>query len=301
MGLRKAVIPVLIGVLCTAPSISHAAAQAPRNAGTTTFFQAPELEKKKEIDQPPAPEPEKPAEAPSADPCAAIVEELDGIVKISLSDAARAGKSLVVSVDDFGDELRLNYDARFDPSGKLQLEAPIFHQNSAIQWEGAGGKSCRQTARFEGFGRAFRAALVWYGPVVLAMHVVEPTGAIGASSHYVSPSHPNLTLDPSSYGFLREYGGREANMHVQVYAVPSGQNPRDKSPVSFHIENVSRGNPVSPPYCGDNPLAHTVFYVIFQQDGQEPKLTRGSFSPLSCGFTWKDRERSFSRQSDMRM
>jgi len=300
MGVRNAFIPILIGALCAAPSMGHAAALAPRNAGTT-FFQAPELEKKKEAEPPPAPEPEKPAETPVADPCAATVEELDGVVKISMSDAARAGKLLVVSVDDFGDELKLNYDAHFDPSGKLKLEAPIFHENSPIEWEGADGKSCRQTARFEGFGRAFRAALIWSGPVVLAMHVVEPTGAIGAPNHYVSPSHPNLALDSSSYGFLREYGGRDADVHVQVYSVPNGHNPRDKSPVSFHIENVSRGNPVSPPYCGDNPLAHTVFHVIFQQNGQEPKLTRGSFAPLSCGFSWTDKERSFSRLSDMRM
>jgi hypothetical protein len=236
-----------------------------------------------------------------SDACAATIVENDGIVRLSLSDAARAGKTLTVGVDDFGEELRLEYDARFDPSGKLALEAPIFHENPSVRWEGADGKTCERTVRFEGIDRAFRAALIWSGPVVLALHVVEPTGAIGSASHYVSPSRPNRSLDPGSYGYLREFGGRDANLHVQLYSVPNGQNPRDNSPVGFHVENVSRGNPAASPFCGADPLAHTVYHLVFQQYGEAPKLTNRGFAPVACGFTWKDNERSFSPSLDMRM
>jgi hypothetical protein len=218
-----------------------------------------------------------------------------------LSDPTRAGKTLTVGVDDFGDDPRLDYDARFDASGNLTLKAPIFHESAPVQWEGADGAACRQTVRFTGFDRAFRAALIWSGPAVLALHVVEPTGAIGSANHYVSPSRPNLALGPGSYGLMREFVGRGAKLHVQLYAVPSGQNPHDNSPVSFHVENVSRGNPAAPPYCGDSPLARTAYQAIFQQNGQPPKLTRGGFAPLACGFSWTETQKSFSRLSDMRL
>ena len=298
MGCWKGPIAFLACILSMAPAYRSAAQQAPAKVGSD-FFPAPDLqEKKKEQTPPPVVKKEEP---PSGDACAATISESEGIIRLSLTDAARAGKALTVSVDDFGDELRLDYDARFDASGNLALTAPIFHENAPVQWESASGATCRQTVRFVGFDHAFRAALVWSGPVVLALHVVEPTGSIGSASHYVSPSRPNLALGPGSYGLMREFGARDAKLHVQLYSVPSGQNPRDKSPVSFHVENVSRGNPAAPPFCGDSPLARTSYQAIFQQDGQAPKLARGSFAPLACGFSWKETERSFSRLSDMRM
>ena len=297
MARWKAVIPALASVLSQAPNCSIAAQQTPGNFNAG-FYQPPDNPGNEQNKKDQA-APEEPT--PHADPCAATLTENDGVIRLSLADAARAGKTLAVGVDDFGDDLHLNYDASFDASGQLQLSAPIFHENAVVQWEGAGGQPCQQTVRFSGYSHAFRTALIWTGPVVLALHVVEPTGAIGSASHYVSPSRPNLGLGPGSYGFLREFGEGGSKLHVQLYSVPSGKNPRDNSPVSFHVENVSRGNPTTAPFCGDNPLARTPYQAIFQREGQPPKLARGSFAPLACGFSWKENERSFSRLSDMRM
>jgi hypothetical protein len=265
------------------------------------FYQAPDLQNKKpEESAPPPVNKEEPPPA-SGDACAATISENDGIVNLALHDPVRAGKATIVSVDDFDGDPQLDYDARFDGDGDLTVTAPIFHEDAPVRWEGVGGATCRQTVRFAGFAHAFRAALIWTGPVILALHVVEPTGAIGSARHYVSPAHPNLALAPGSYGLMREFGKGGSKLHVQLYSVPSGQNPRDKSPVSFHVEFFSRGNPTAAPFCGDNPLARVGYQAIFQQDGQPPKRMRGGFAPLACGFSWSETERSFSRLSDMRM
>ena len=299
MGCWKAFGLLVAGVLSTAPAYFLTAQHSPAYAASN-FFPAPDLPGKERNEKTPPPIKEEEAR-PSSDSCDAAISESEGVVHFSVSDAARAGKTMTVSVDDFGDDPRLDYDAQFDASGNLTLTAPIFHEDAPLRWEGSGGAACRQTVRFAGFDHAFRAALIWTGAGTLALHVVEPTGAIGSANHYVSPSHPNIKLGPGSYGLMREFENRATQLHVQFYAIPSGQNPHDKAPVGFHVENVARGNPATPPFCGDGPMARTAYQVIFQQDGQPPKMIRRSFAPVACGFSWKEMERSFDRLPDMRM
>jgi hypothetical protein len=242
----------------------------------------------------PSPPKETPAATPTpvAQPCQATVSEKAGIVALDLSDATRAGRAAMITVDD------IIYAASFDSAGQLHLEAPIFHAIADLSWTGQSNTYCRRNAvAFDNFASAAFTALIWEGPYDLNLNVVEPPdGRVGGPVRYVYPGRPNTDLK-TGWGFLRSFGQPVAGTsRVWLYTLPSDRNPGPEG-FFYFIEFASRGNPARPPYCGgDGEFATADFRLLhLAPPSPYPEKKHLKIRAASCGFSWNTDEESWTK------
>src|SRR5262245_31907081 len=89
---------LLLCAVAMAPALAFAAQEMRVNNGGN-FFQAPDLQHNEPTPkepEPKEPEPKEPEPTPVADSCTAELTENEGVIRLSLTDAARAGKALTI-------------------------------------------------------------------------------------------------------------------------------------------------------------------------------------------------------------
>ena len=228
--------------------------------------------------------PAKSPSAPKADEsasCAADVSVHEGIVKLSVLDAARAGNRTTFKLDG------LTYASHFDSAGRLDAEAPMFHAKADLAWTGRGGQDCAHAGMsFDGVQSSYFVALIWSDPDVrLALHVIEPpNGRLGGARNYVFPGRPNAD-GASAFGRMQVFGEPVVGtVQVELYTLPADRNAHDGVVYAF-VEFASRGNPAVDPFCGSDPHAVAVF-SLFHRDGDAMAGFKSRFGSVECGMSW---------------
>ena len=267
--------------------VSRADAQDDRPAfvGGATLPQVGPTPPKESPTQTPAATP-----TPPAQPCQATVSEKAGIVALDLSDATRAGRAAMITVDE------ITYAANFDSAGQLHFEAPIFHAIADLSWTGQANTYCRRNAvTFDNFASAAFTALIWEGSYDLNLNVVEPPdGRVGGAVRYVYPGRPNTDLK-TGWGFLRSFGQPVAGTsRVWLYTLPSDRNPGGEG-FFYFIEFASRGNPARPPYCGGDSASAEFRLLHSAPPSAYPEKKHLKIRAAACGFSWNSDEESWTK------
>lgn len=229
----------------------------------------------------PAPPPPPP---PAVEPCAATIDEHDGVVTLEVVDAARSGQTSTVTLDGN------NYTGAFGDDGRMRLDAPLLHNTGDLLWTGRNGVACeRPSLRFANYETAFFFALVWTGSFELALHVQQEDGT------WLPPEQPG---DMSSHplGVLRRFGGSApGSTQVWLYSVARGAvRIADGSTWAF-VDFVSRGNPARPPFCGGGRLSSPRFDLVSHKGGFSTQVRNMGSAPVACGFAWPDAASSWLR------
>ena len=151
--------------------------------------------------------------ADSGQPCSASLAEVQaGILQLQLHDRARAGRSIVIRVDEF------DYRAAFAGDGELVMFAPRLFEVTSVRWQGANGTPCSTTAAPADHEPQLRVGLVWEGETRLSLHILEPKGFVGAPTGHISADRPNLSSG-HGVGQLHAFGQPSGPTRLQVYLV----------------------------------------------------------------------------------
>jgi hypothetical protein len=159
--------------------------------------------------------PGKPADAGAA--CAASLTGTDrGVVTLAMTDAARAGQALAVSIDD------ARYSAMFDAKGALRLEAPLFSRQAIVRWDQANGPACEKLVVMPAGPGMLRVALVWSGEAALDLHVIEPNAWFGGPVGHISNLNSNSDQSHGA-GRLQAFGDAKAPVKAHVYTIEASR------------------------------------------------------------------------------
>lgn len=208
----------------SAPASGPAAGQ-PAPADSSTQFAAIDPTPPPVPPAAPANTPEAPADAgapPAAGsdaavtpsiPCDVFMGDSDQTtVRLSMTDAKRAGQSLVLKVND------LNYRAAYDETGTLEFKAPRLDATTWLRWVDGDGSLCQKAVPGGAGSPLFQVAVIWGGELTLELHVIEPRSWPGNPVGHISPIQPNSDLT-HGFGSLQLFGRTGDPTRVQLYTV----------------------------------------------------------------------------------
>lgn len=145
------------------------------------------------------------------EPCDAVLTAVrPGILRLQVTDPSRSGDATIVRVDD------LDYRGLFRHDGRLVLLAPALFGGATVRWATSDGTPCSETAPQSGEDPHLGVALVWSGPAVLSLHVVEPSAWRGGPAGDISAGTPNLGRTRGA-GELHSFGQPEDPARVEFY------------------------------------------------------------------------------------
>lgn len=153
-----------------------------------------------------------------ARPCGALFGQSEpGFVHLQLLDTSRAGRVLIVKVDE------IDYRGRFAADGSFSLVAPRLSAAAPVRWAGADGRPCSASApAAAGEAAQLRVALVWEGSAPLGLHVLEPKAWLGSPAGHISAAMPNTDRSRGA-GRMHLVGAPGDPVRVAFYSVDLAQ------------------------------------------------------------------------------
>lgn len=156
--------------------------------------------------------------AASGGPCAANLTGTErGVIALAMTDAARAGQTLAISIDD------ARYSAGFDAKGALRFEAPLLSRQAVVRWDQANGPACEKTVVMPVGPGLLRVALVWSSEAALDLHVIEPNAWFGGPIGHISNLNRNSDQSHGA-GQIQAFGDAKASsMRSHVYTIEASR------------------------------------------------------------------------------
>ncbi len=139
-----------------------------------------------------------------------------------------------------------------------------------------GGKTAEIPIDRSNLAGILRVTLIWSAPVDLALHVIEPGGALGGEGDAAA------SRSPEQYGLIGSFDidARGPAGGQQSYILLSGQ---DKSAGFFtaYVENATRGRRPQGDHCGQGRYARIAAALIVTDRGKINK-TEFELPALPC-------------------
>ena len=189
-------------------------------AATLVPFEPPEpIDRDRITDDPPLPELplEDASFTPLERPCNTDVDAVAGdlgVIWIEVSAPCLAEQSVRVSQGD------LEVDWKLDAKGRLSVDLPAFSDQAVVTVAFANGEARSLYLEIPEVRDIFRAALVWEGQKVLALHALEYDAAYGGDGHVHAGS-----IDQTRTGSFLVLGDGSGAM-AEVYSFPKADASR---------------------------------------------------------------------------
>ncbi len=223
---------------------------------------------------------------PCPDPSIAVVARANtGQLAIAVVSPCRAGKGFRLTY------AATTFDYALDPSGRREVVLDLFSGVTAklsLAFDGEPAKSIAIPALE--MANLTKVAIVWDAPVNLDLHVNEYAARPGSDGHVWAGNNRTygqvaslVAVNKRAHGWISRIGNaNDKGTKAEVFTLIRWPGQKFGA-ISLALDFQSRGSELSPPYCGDAPMA-MVRFKVFRLDGTAPLTVRRGLIPAGkCG------------------